>query len=138
MGCKGTCMDYKPHWDSNSLNSVGFCEKPARVGTDTLQYCTEISIFGHFCTPISRKLEFSRHSRLSGLKIHPFYCKSHYVSCSLNSVHVNDRGALYPTPKPMKFPFLVIFVPLFLENLEFSRHSRLCGLKVHSFFCKSH
>ena len=48
MGCKGTCMDYKPHWVSNSLNSVGFCEKPARVGTDTLQYCTEISIIGHF------------------------------------------------------------------------------------------
>ena len=45
-------MDYKPHWVSNSLNSVGFCEKPARVGTDTLQYYTEISIFGHLCTPI--------------------------------------------------------------------------------------
>ena len=77
MGCKGTCMDYKPHWVSNSLNSVGFCEKPARVGTDTLQYYTEISIFGHLCTPISRKLEFSRHSRLCGLNVHLFYCKSH-------------------------------------------------------------
>ena len=77
MGCKGTCMDYKPHWVSNSLNSVGFCEKPARVGTDTLQYYTEISIFGHFCTPVSRKLEFSRHCQLCGLKVHPFYCKSH-------------------------------------------------------------
>ena len=100
MGCKGTFMDYKPHWVSNSLNSVGFCEKPARVGTHTLQYCTEISIIGLFCTPFSRKLEFSRHSRLCGLKIHPFFCKSHWVACSLNSVHVNDRGASYPTPNP--------------------------------------
>ena len=77
MGCKGTCMDYKPHWVSNSLDSVGFCEKPARVGTDTLQYYTEISIFGHFCTPVSRKPEFSRQSQLCGLKVHTFYCKSH-------------------------------------------------------------
>ena len=23
-------------------------------GTDTLQYCSEISIFGHLCTPISQ------------------------------------------------------------------------------------
>ena len=51
-------MDYKAHWVSKSLNSVGFCEKPARVGTDTLQYCTEISIFGHFCTPIFSKISF--------------------------------------------------------------------------------
>ena len=62
-------MDYKTHWVSNSLNSVGFCEKPARVGTDTLQHYTEISIFGHFCTPVSQKLEFSRHSQLCGLNV---------------------------------------------------------------------
>ena len=36
-----------------------------------------------------------------------------------------------------KFPFSVIFVPLFFRKLEFSRHSRLCGLKVRPFYCKS-
>ena len=51
-------MDYKAHWVSNSLNSVGFCEKPARVGTDTLQYCTEIPFSVIFVPLFFQKLQF--------------------------------------------------------------------------------
>ena len=137
-------MDYKPHWVSNSLNSVEFCEKPARVGTETLQYYTEISIFGHFCTPISRKLEFSRHSRLCGLKVLPFYCmdyEPHWVSNSLNSVGFCEKPARVGTDTLQYYTEIFIFGHLctpISRKLEFSRHSRLCGLKVHPFYCKSH
>ena len=130
MGCKGTCIDYKPHWVSNSLNSVGFCEKPARVGTDTLQYYTEISFFGHLCTPISRKPELSRHSRLCGLKVHPLYCKSHQVACSLNSVHANDRGTLYPTHKPMNVHVSQCFELKFPTNQSFPSITDLWAVKA--------
>ena len=123
-------MDYKPHWVSNSLNSVGFCEKPARVGTDTLQYYTEISIFGHFCTPISRKLEFSRHSRLCGLKVHSFFCKSHQVACSLNFAHVNDRGASYPTPQTNECSRFPMFELTFPTNQSFPSITDLWAVKA--------
>ena len=141
MGCKGTCMDYKPHWVSNSLNSVGFCEKPARVGTDTLQYCTEISIFGHFCTPISRKPEFSQYNRPMGCKGTCMDYKTHWVSNSLNSVGFCEKPARVGTDTLQYYTEISIFghfcTPI-SRKLEFSRHSRLCGLKVHSFYCKSH
>ena len=146
MGCKGTCLDYKPHWVSNSVNSVGFCEKPARVGTDTLQYCTEISIFGHICTPISRKPEFSRHSRLYGLmamgcKGTCIDYKAHWVSNSLNSVGFCEKPARVGTDTLQYCAEISIFGHLctpISRKLEFSRHSRLYGLKVHPFYCKSH
>ena len=50
--------------------------QPKRVPAACLFY-TEMCIFGHICPPISRKPEFSRHSGACGLRVPPFYCKTH-------------------------------------------------------------
>ena len=51
--------------------------QPKRVPAACLFY-TEMCIFGHIiCSPISRKPEFSRHSGACGLRVPPFYCKTH-------------------------------------------------------------
>ena len=50
--------------------------QPKRVPAACLLY-TEMCIFGHICPPISRKPEFSRHSGACGLRVPPFYCKTH-------------------------------------------------------------
>ena len=49
---------------------------PKRVPAACLFY-TEMCIFGHICPPISRKPEFFRHSGACGLRVPPFYCKTH-------------------------------------------------------------
>ena len=74
MGREGTCMDYKTHWVSNSRKPKS--TQPKRVPAACLSY-TEMCIFGHICPPISRKPEFSRHSGACGLRVPPFYCKTH-------------------------------------------------------------
>ena len=100
MGREGTCMDYKTHWVSNSRKSKKYpaeegtrgmpvlygngsptpesrkSTQPKRVPAACLFY-TEMCIFGHICPPISRKPEFSRHSGACGLRVPPFYCKTH-------------------------------------------------------------
>ena len=50
--------------------------QPKRVPAACLFY-TAMCIFGHICPPISRKPEFSRHSGACGLRVPPFYCKTH-------------------------------------------------------------
>ena len=123
-------MDYKAHWVSNSLNSVGFCEKPARVGTDTLQYCTEISIFGHFCTTISRKPEFSRHSRLYGLKVHPFDCKSQLGRLLPKLRARQSQGYLIPHPQTHECSRFPMFELKFPTNQSFPSITDLWAVKA--------
>ena len=74
MGREGTCMDYKTHWVSNSRKSKKY---PAEEGTRGMPFLYGNVHFGHICPPISRKPEFSRHSGACGLRVPPFYCKTH-------------------------------------------------------------
>ena len=71
--------------------------QPKRVPAACLFY-TEMCIFRHICPPISRKPQFSRHSGACGLRVPPFYCKTHQVASSRKSALGDDRPANYPTP----------------------------------------
>ena len=60
-----------------------------RVPAACLFY-TEMCIFGHISTLISRQPEFSRHSGVCRLKVARFYCKPHQVACSRKTVGGKD------------------------------------------------
>ena len=65
MGRECTCMDYTPKK-----------KYPAEEGTAaafSIRQCAFSVIF----VPYSRKPEFSRHSGACGLRVPPFYCKTH-------------------------------------------------------------
>ena len=74
MGREGTCMDYKTHWVSNSRKSK---KHPAEEGTSGMSFLYGNVHFRSYLSPISRKPEFSRHSGACGLRVPPFYCKTH-------------------------------------------------------------
>ena len=112
-------MDHKTHWVSNSRKSKKK-NQPKRVLAACLFY-TEMCIFGHICPPISRKPEFSRHSGACGLRVPPFYCKTHLVASSRKSALGDDRPANYPTPYQH-----MLMCPMF--ELKFPRNQSFPGI----------
>ena len=99
--------------------------QPKRVRAACLFY-TEMCIFGHICPPISRKPEFSRHSGACGLRVPPFYCKTHQVASSRKSALGDDRPANYPPPLTAHVIVPNVRVKI-SEKPEFSRNSRPMG-----------
>ena len=101
MDLEGTCMDYKHHWVSNSLNSRGY---PAEEGTRARFFyrkCVFSVIFVPlFRVKLSEKPDLCRYRRPMDLEGTCMDYKPHWVSNSLNS-----RG--YPAEEGTRaLPFL--------------------------------
>ena len=64
--------------------------QPKRVPAACLFY-TEVRIFGHMCTPISWKPEFSCYCVVCAMRVPPFDCKTHKVASSRKSALGDDR-----------------------------------------------
>ena len=88
MGREGTCMDYKTHWVSNSRKPKKY---PAEEGTRGMPFLYGSAHFWSYLYPYFLETRVFWHSGVSGLRVPPFYCKTHKVASSRKSALGDDR-----------------------------------------------
>ena len=75
-------MDYKTHWVSNSRKPKKY---PAEEGTRGMPFLYGSAHFGSYLYP------YFLETRVCGLIVPPFYCKTNKVASSLKSALGDDR-----------------------------------------------